>query len=590
MLRRLSLAAGLAGGAAAILLSGAAAGGAVALPAAPVEPTPAPTGPVAPDAHLDNPFVGAKMYVDPDWSAKAAAEPGGERVANQPTAVWLDSIAAITAPPGSGYSRGLRAHLDGAMSQGANLVTFVLHDLPGRNCWALAPNNEFGPTDVDRYKAEFIDPIAAIQADPKYRSLRIVNIIEPNSLSNLVTSAGPPAVSELCRQIQANGSYVTGISYALSKLHAAGPNNYEYLDAADRGVLGWDSNLIPSATLLADTARKATGGVATVDGVITDVANYSALKEPFFQASTTVGGRSVRQSQWVDWNTFVDELGYAQAYRQALVSRGFSSTIGMLIDTGRNGWGGPGRPAAASPSTDLETFVDESRVDRRIHASNWCNQVGAGLGERPRAAPAAGIDAYLWVKPPGESDGSSTFGGDGSDKGYEPMCDPTYGGNSRNGNHPSGAKAGAPPAGEWFSEQFRELMANAYPPLPDAPVVTPTEPQETTVAPTREPTGEPTREPGASCSAVASVRSAWGGGFVVTVRVTAGDTAVDGWTVRLNVPAGASITNVWNGNPSGNSVSNMSWNGHLPAGGTTEFGLQGDGSPTGLAPGGCVSN
>lgn len=581
MLRRLSLASGLAAGTAAILLSGAT-GGVAAVPPSP--PGPSTQQPTVPDAHLDNPFVGARMYVDPGWSAKAAAEPGGDRVANEPTAVWLDSIAAITAPAGSGYSAGLRAHLDGALAQGANLVTFVLHNLPGRNCWALAPNNEFGPTDIDRYKSEFIDPIAAIQADPKYRSLRIVNIIEPNSLSNLITSAGPPAVPELCLQVRANGSYVTGISYALSKLHAAGTNNYEYLDAADRGILGWESNLVPSAALLADTASKATGGIATVDGVVTNVANYSALREPFFQASTSVGGRSVRQSRWVDWNNFVDELGFAQAYRQALVARGFSSTVGMLVDTGRNGWGGPERPRAASPSTDLDTFVDESRVDRRIHASNWCNQVGAGLGERPKAAPAAGIDAYLWVKPPGESDGSPTFVRDGSDRGYDPMCDPTYGGNSRNGNHPSGAMAGAPAAGAWFSKQFRELMTNAYPPLPDAPVVTPSQPQETTTPPL-----EPTLEPSGGCTAVASVRSAWGGGFVVTVRVTAEDAAVDGWTVRLGIPAGASITNVWNGNRSGSSVSNVSWNRHVPAGGSVEFGFQGNGSPAGLTVGDCTT-
>ncbi|WP_338078609.1 glycoside hydrolase family 6 protein [Amycolatopsis suaedae] len=32
---------------------------------------------------------------------------------------------------------------------------------------------------------------------------------------------------------------------------------------------------------------------------------------------------------------------------------------------------------------------------------------GAGLGERSRSAPEPGIDAYLWMKPPGESDGST---------------------------------------------------------------------------------------------------------------------------------------------------------------------------------------
>jgi cellulase/cellobiase CelA1 len=39
----------------------------------------------------------------------------------------------------------------------------------------------------------------------------------------------------------------------------------------------------------------------------------------------------VRQSKWVDWNHYVDELSYAQALRSKLVSVGFSSGLGMLI-------------------------------------------------------------------------------------------------------------------------------------------------------------------------------------------------------------------------------------------------------------------
>ena len=120
---------------------------------------------------------------------------------------------------------------------------------------------------------------------------------------------------------------------------------------------------------------------------------------------------------------------------------------------------------SASTSTDINTFVDQSRIDRRIHAGNWCNQSGAGLGERPTAAPAAGIDAYVWVKPPGESDGSSSLIPNDEGKGFDRMCDPTYEGNARNQYHPSGALPNAPLSGHWFQEQFEELLANAYPPL-----------------------------------------------------------------------------------------------------------------------------
>lgn len=185
-----------------------------------------------------------------------------------------------------------------------------------------------------------------------------------------------------------------------------------------------------------------------------------------FTVDDTVNGNTVRQSKWVDWNRYVDELSFAQAFRTKLVSVGFNSGIGMLIDTSRNGWGGSARPSGPGPKTSVDAYVDGGRYDRRIHLGNWCNQSGAGLGERPQASPATGIDAYVWIKPPGESDGSSTAVPNDEGKGFDRMCDPTYTGNARNGNNMSGALPNAPLSGHWFCAQFQQLMQNAHPPLP----------------------------------------------------------------------------------------------------------------------------
>ncbi|WP_239126133.1 cellulose binding domain-containing protein, partial [Catellatospora bangladeshensis] len=54
---------------------------------------------------VDNPYAGATGYVNPNWRSKAIAEPGGSRVANTSTGVWLDRIAAIA---GSSSAMGLR--------------------------------------------------------------------------------------------------------------------------------------------------------------------------------------------------------------------------------------------------------------------------------------------------------------------------------------------------------------------------------------------------------------------------------------------------------------------------------------------------
>ncbi|WRZ09233.1 glycoside hydrolase family 6 protein [Streptomyces sp. NBC_00385] len=420
-------------------------------------PTPASAA-----ARVDNPYVGATAYVNPDWSAKAAAEPGGAAIADTPAFVWMDRIAAIE---GSATAMSLREHLDTALDQGADLFQVVIYDLPGRDCAALASNGELGPTELDRYKNEYIDPISDILADPAYASLRIVTIIEPDSLPNIVTNAGGTAGStDACATMKANGNYEKGVGYALHTLGAI-PNVYNYIDAAHHGWLGWDSNMAPAAAEFKKAATSEGATVNDVAGFIVNTANYSALKEPNFKITDSVNGTTVRQSKWVDWNYYNDELTFAQALRTLLVSQGFNSNIGMLIDTARNGWGGSARPTGPGPLTSVDDYVNGGRVDRRIHAGNWCNQTGAGIGERPTAAPEAGIDAYVWAKPPGESDGNSAPIDNDEGKGFDRMCDPTYEGNGRNGNSMTGALPNSPLAGHWFSAQFQELVKNAYPPI-----------------------------------------------------------------------------------------------------------------------------
>jgi cellulose 1,4-beta-cellobiosidase len=80
-----------------------------------------------------------------------------------------------------------------------------------------------------------------------------------------------------------------------------------------------------------------------------------------------------------------------------------------------------------------------------------------------------GIDAYVWIKPPGESDGASSkelsFDPQDPAKGFDRMCDPTYIIPANSGPVPTNALPNAPVAGRWFSAQFQDLLKNAYPPL-----------------------------------------------------------------------------------------------------------------------------
>lgn len=429
------------------------------------------------DERVNNPYAGAAVYVNPDWSS--AAQDGGapSSIFNQPTGVWLDRIAAIDSGS-EGNSTGLADHLDNAVAQDAanggtpTVIQVVIYNLPGRDCAALASNGELGPNDLPIYESEYIDVIAGIMGQPQYANLRIVTIIEIDSLPNLVTNvSGQPGSTALCDQMLQNGGYVDGVGYALGTLGAI-PNVYNYIDAAHHGWIGWDSNFNPTADKICEAANANGGSPADVHGMITNTANYSALEEPFIELfGTAPDGRQIRESDWIDFNQYNSELPFAQDFRQELVNvcSGVDSNIGMLIDTSRNGWGGPDRTTGPSTETELNAFVNGSRIDRRIHKGNWCNQAGAGIGERPQASPAAGIDAYVWIKPPGESDGSSELipiGPENPDgKGFDQMCDPTYGGNPRNQNNMSGARPDAPVSGRWFQAQFDELLDNAFPPV-----------------------------------------------------------------------------------------------------------------------------
>ncbi|HTF97647.1 MAG TPA: glycoside hydrolase family 6 protein, partial [Cellvibrio sp.] len=182
------------------------------------------------DHPLDNPFVGARWYVDPVWSGKARAEVGGDKIARFNTAVWMDRIGAID--PAEGF--GLRDHLDAALAQGANLIQVVVYDLPNRDCHALASNGELtqGAEGTMRYRTEYIDVLAEIFSDSKYRNLRIVAIIEPDSLPNLVTNLSD---ADCQLATDATDGYVANTRYTLNRLSQI-PNVYSYVDI---GHSGW---------------------------------------------------------------------------------------------------------------------------------------------------------------------------------------------------------------------------------------------------------------------------------------------------------------------------------------------------------------
>ena len=162
----------------------------------------------------------------------------------QPTAFWLSDIASI--------SEVAHPVLRSAAAKSTpELVTFVVYNLPHRDCNAAASagelccaplqqnesctsfmNNASAITSLMNcshglaaYEHSFIRPLAALLT--AYERVPTVLIIEPDSLPNLVTGGAA------CRSIATRHAYRGGISLAIEQL--APLADAVYLDAAHGG-------------------------------------------------------------------------------------------------------------------------------------------------------------------------------------------------------------------------------------------------------------------------------------------------------------------------------------------------------------------
>ncbi|KAJ8507488.1 hypothetical protein ONZ45_g10147 [Pleurotus djamor] len=355
-----------------------------------------------------NPFVGFDTYVSPYYAdevtaaAAAISDPTLKAKALKagtiPSFIWLDVVAKVPT---------LGTYLaDASAKQKANgsklIVPIVVYDLPDRDCAALASNGEFSIANngLANYK-NYIDQIVA--QVKKFPDVRVVAVVEPDSLANLVTNLNVQKCSG------AQDAYKQGVTYAIQQLNTVGV--YMYLDAGHAGWLGWPANLTPAAQLFAQLFKGA-GSPKFVRGLATNVANYNALSaaspDPITQG-----------------NQNYDEIHYIQALAPALSSQGFPASF--IVDQGRSG---------------VQNI--------RQQWGDWCNVKGAGFGTRPTTNTGSSlIDAIVWVKPGGECDGTTNT----SSPRYDAHCGL------------SDAAPNAPEAGTWFQSYFETLVANANPPL-----------------------------------------------------------------------------------------------------------------------------
>ncbi|MEU5904658.1 cellulase family glycosylhydrolase [Micromonospora sp. NPDC047467] len=139
---------------------------------------------------------------------------------------------------------------------------------------------------------------------------------------------------------------------------------------------------------------------------------------------------------------------------------------------------------------------------------------------------------------------------------------------------------------------FDSIPPTTPPPTTPPPTTPPpTTPPPTTPPPTTPPPTTPpptTPPPAGGCTATYTVTNQWQGGFQGEVRVTAGATAITGWTTRWTFANGQSVSQSWNTTltSSGSTVTarNVDYNGRLAAGASTSFGFIGGWTGTNATP------
>lgn len=125
-------------------------------------------------------------------------------------------------------------------------------------------------------------------------------------------------------------------------------------------------------------------------------------------------------SAWLSVSTAVSRLNQV----------GFAYAVGFALNTSNYQTTAASQSYGQQVSSQLggKTFVIDTSRNGNGSNGQWCNPSGRALGERPTKVGSGGLDALVWVKLPGESDGA---------------CN------------------GGPAAGQWFQSIALELARNA---------------------------------------------------------------------------------------------------------------------------------
>ncbi|WP_404434740.1 glycoside hydrolase family 6 protein [Microbacterium lacus] len=399
----------------------------------------------------DGGLADSDLFLNP-WSTTLEAAQGltGQ---SRDDAQLLGSI-----PSADWFTKGTPAEVQAAVdevvtaaSAKGEMPVIVAYNLPFRDC---AQYSSGGALDTAAYKA-WIDGFAAgIGGRPA------TVILEPDGLGIIPHYTTLDNVTEWCQPAELDPATATSdrfeqLNYAVDEFAALASTSV-YLDGTGASWLNVGE--------ISDRLLK--GGVQNADGFFLNASNYQFTANSTYFGSwvskciafvTEAGGSFAEcgnqywnggpannwggdwpagyggaMSQYAEWSAgsadpALNVDGVESRYASQL--GGIEPTTRFVIDTSRNGLGPWQFPAGEYPAPE-----------------DWCNPPDRGLGLLPNTSTGVAlVDAYLWIKVPGESDGKCFRGTPGPLDPERGMEDPA--------------------AGQWFVEQARELIALSNPHL-----------------------------------------------------------------------------------------------------------------------------
>jgi endoglucanase len=420
--------------------------------------------------------------------AKLTEAAGLARMLATPQAVWFTSGTPAQ------VERQVRVTMTEAALEQA-VPVLVAYDIPGRDCSQYSAGGALTDADYQAWIAAFAAGIGTGKA---------VVILEPDALGNMPSDCSLPAGADYPFTDQGR---ITDLADAVSDLEAD-PNTLVYLDGThsawqqvgniaqrlveadvqqaqgfflDVSNYQYTSNNIAYGTWVSDCIAYAQASGAIGSGAV-QAGTYQAetgffngsCPNQYWNGGPATDWQGTAMNNYVPWNDQVPSsgdlpdpdtvAGIDGAYAGDLSSVGATAATHFVIDTSRNGEGP--NPMTGGPDSDMVNYeaapFDQSAATiATLQSGNWCNPPGSGLGLAPTANTGVPlVDAYLWVKIPGESDGECDSAGGVRAWDYSADNPWDVSASAQSTFDPLWGQVD-PAAGDWFGSQALQLIADA---------------------------------------------------------------------------------------------------------------------------------